>query len=205
MTTPAAGWYPDPSGAAGQRYFDGAYWTDLRTEAQVRKRTRWRWVVAGVALLLLGGCGTFVVTQRNSIASIISGDRPTVFGQRDIGVPIDDGSLRFVVNSFGKADLQSDPPPKGVYDILQVTITNVGTESQSFAAANQKVRDALGQAHVAMGLDVVGSKYDAKATEVSPGQALLVAVRFDVPAEPQIAEIELHESATSAGAKARLH
>lgn len=24
---PPAGWYPDPSGAAGQRYFDGATWT----------------------------------------------------------------------------------------------------------------------------------------------------------------------------------
>jgi hypothetical protein len=205
VTTPAAGWYPDPSGADGQRYFDGANWTDLRAVAQVRKRTRWPWVVAGVALLLLGGCGTFVVTQRNSIPSIISGDRPEVFGQSDIGVPIDDGSLRFVVNSFGKADLQSDPPPKGVYDILQVTVTNIGTASRSFAAANQKVLDALGHAHVAMGLDVARSKHDTKATEVNPGEALLVAVRFDVPAEPRIAEIELHESATSAGAKARLH
>lgn len=30
MTTPA-GWYPDPSGASGQRYFDGAEWTDHHT------------------------------------------------------------------------------------------------------------------------------------------------------------------------------
>jgi hypothetical protein len=30
MTTPA-GWYPDPSGAAGQRYFDGEQWTEQQT------------------------------------------------------------------------------------------------------------------------------------------------------------------------------
>ena len=30
MTTPA-GWYPDPSDAPGQRYFDGAQWTDPST------------------------------------------------------------------------------------------------------------------------------------------------------------------------------
>lgn len=28
MTSPAAGWYPDPSGAIGQRYFDGLNWTE---------------------------------------------------------------------------------------------------------------------------------------------------------------------------------
>src|ERR1700750_1929491 len=32
LTTPA-GWYPDPSGAPGQRYFDGAQWTEQRTPA----------------------------------------------------------------------------------------------------------------------------------------------------------------------------
>lgn len=29
MTTPS-GWYPDPSGAPGQRYFDGTQWTEQR-------------------------------------------------------------------------------------------------------------------------------------------------------------------------------
>ncbi|MGH9277895.1 MAG: DUF2510 domain-containing protein, partial [Acidimicrobiales bacterium] len=27
---PAAGWYPDPSGGSGQRYWDGTRWTDDR-------------------------------------------------------------------------------------------------------------------------------------------------------------------------------
>jgi hypothetical protein len=29
--TPAPGWYPDPSGTPGQRYFDDINWTDQRS------------------------------------------------------------------------------------------------------------------------------------------------------------------------------
>lgn len=36
MTSPASGWYPDPSGSPGQRYFDGFDWTEDRQSAPVR-------------------------------------------------------------------------------------------------------------------------------------------------------------------------
>ena len=36
MTAAAPGWYPDPSGAPGQRYFDGADWTEARQAAPLR-------------------------------------------------------------------------------------------------------------------------------------------------------------------------
>jgi hypothetical protein len=40
VTTPSAapGWYPDPSGAPGQRYFDGTQWTDHRSDVPTRYR-----------------------------------------------------------------------------------------------------------------------------------------------------------------------
>ncbi|MCU1698668.1 MAG: Telomeric repeat-binding factor 2/Protein of unknown function, partial [Mycobacterium sp.] len=35
MTTPStpAGWYPDPDGSGGQRYWDGSIWTEHRSPA----------------------------------------------------------------------------------------------------------------------------------------------------------------------------
>jgi Protein of unknown function (DUF2510) len=34
VTTTPPGWYPDPSGAPGQRYFDGTDWTEHRAAGQ---------------------------------------------------------------------------------------------------------------------------------------------------------------------------
>ncbi len=39
MTQPAPGWYPDPSGNPGQRYYDGAQWTDQHAPPAMRQPT----------------------------------------------------------------------------------------------------------------------------------------------------------------------
>jgi hypothetical protein len=59
-----AGWYPDPAGTGGQRYFDGGRWTEHRSAAR-RTQNKWasRWplliplgVIASViALGVIGG------------------------------------------------------------------------------------------------------------------------------------------------------
>ena len=54
MSTPTTppGWYPDPSGQPGQRYFDGLRWTrtSLHTLLLPRLRPwRWRWPMPEVA------------------------------------------------------------------------------------------------------------------------------------------------------------
>jgi hypothetical protein len=198
MTTPA-GWYPDPSGAGGQRYFDGASWTDHQGVAPVRKRRVWPWIVTVVLLLLLGGCGTFLVSERSSISSVISAARMATAGD-----PVDDGSLRFVVTSVGKANIQSDPQPAGVYFIADVNVTNMGKEPRSFDVQNQKLINAAGRKYAAMSADVVAAKLETKTVVVKPGEVIEVAMRFDVPRQPKVTEIELHESPTSAGAKVRL-
>jgi hypothetical protein len=64
MTTPP-GWYPEPSGAPGQRYFDGKDWTEHVAAPQVaappppRPDTDWRTVARGAGRVyshpLVGG------------------------------------------------------------------------------------------------------------------------------------------------------
>jgi hypothetical protein len=76
-----AGWYRDPEGGTGQRYWDGDRWTDRERDAapassassadsqpmtrvsiqKARRRKRWRWVLAGVALLVVLGVGGYAV------------------------------------------------------------------------------------------------------------------------------------------------
>ena len=203
MTTPA-GWYPDPSGAAGQRYFDGVDWTEHRAAPTARRRRRWPWIVAAVLLLCFSGCGAFLVAEHRSISSLLSGDRLAVFGQTDTGVPFDDGSLRFVIDSVGKASLQSDPQPTGAYYVVDVTVTNTGTGPRSLSARDQTWIDARNDEYAAVGMSVGASRQESRTVVVNPGQVVKVTLRFDVPKQRQASAIELHESATSAGVRARL-
>jgi TM2 domain-containing membrane protein YozV len=60
-----AGWYPDPSGAPGQRYFDGDVWTDNRAPAppaEVSLSTKSS-AAAGLLQLFFGwfGLGRFYI------------------------------------------------------------------------------------------------------------------------------------------------
>jgi len=109
-----------------------------------------------------------------------------------------------VVDSVGKASLQSDPQPTGVYFIAVVNVTNMGKEPRSFVVQNQKLINAAGRKYAAMSANVASTKQETKTVVVKPGQVIEVAMRFDVPTEPKVTAIELHESPTSAGAKVRL-
>jgi hypothetical protein len=57
MTTP--GWYPDPSGASGQRYFDGVQWTEHHTPETA-------------PATLLGPAPASVPAKRNNVIGIIA-------------------------------------------------------------------------------------------------------------------------------------
>lgn len=53
------GWYPDPSGAPGTRYWDGTRWAAAQPTA--RKRLVWPWILLAVFVLFFGGCGALVM------------------------------------------------------------------------------------------------------------------------------------------------
>lgn len=63
-TTPPAGWYPDPSDAASDRYWDGEAWsasTRPRPEARLPTSSpRKRWAIAAVVVGLILAAGTAI-------------------------------------------------------------------------------------------------------------------------------------------------
>lgn len=196
MTTPA-GWYPDPSGSGGQRYFDGANWTHSQAGAPVRKRLVWPWIVAGVLLLSFGGCGA-VLMAATHLSSVSSWMGVTAAK----GDPVSDGQFRFVVTDFSKASLQGDPSPRGEYVIAVVTVTNTGNERRSFLVQNQKLIDVARRKYA--GADMSADELHHQLTTVltvNSGITLTVRMRFDVPKGTKLMAIELHESASSAGVK----
>jgi hypothetical protein len=90
------GWYPDPSGAPGRRYFDGQNWTDQRAANQQpqvmyvaapKKRPVWPWVLGGIFLVILLGftaCVAFVGSVANEVSKDfpVTSDAPSGQAQR---------------------------------------------------------------------------------------------------------------------------
>jgi Protein of unknown function (DUF2510) len=63
--SPPPGWYANPEGA-GQRYWDGANWTDQFSERDAQTKTRWGtspayWVACGSLVgMVVGGVGPWI-------------------------------------------------------------------------------------------------------------------------------------------------
>jgi hypothetical protein len=79
MGPPSAppGWYPDPSGRPGQRYFDGLRWTDFRIDPLPQRRPR-RISRKTLVAAIIGVCAAIVV----------------ILARHDIGPPYDDASYQ---------------------------------------------------------------------------------------------------------------
>ncbi len=60
MTTPA-GWYPDPSGQPGQRYFDGTNWTEHRAAGQPMVPPQSKKSKKGIILGSIGALALFLL------------------------------------------------------------------------------------------------------------------------------------------------
>ena len=127
---------------------------------------------------------------------------PAEFG---IGQPAADGKFSFVVNGFDCSTTEVGnehfgTKAQGQFCIVDVTVSNVGDEPQSFFGDNAKLLNAQGQefgadGEAAMYLEDSSSLYE----EINPGNTLQSKVVFDVPAGMVPTAIELHDSAFSGG------
>jgi hypothetical protein len=127
-----------------------------------------------------------------------------------IGQPAADGDFSFVVDGvdcslteIGTEYFSSKA--QGQFCVVDVTITNIGDEAQSFFGDNATLFNAEEQefsadSEAAIYLDDSSSLYE----EINPGNTLKSKVVFDVPAGTVPTQIELHDSAFSGGVTVNL-
>lgn len=217
MTQPTPpGWYPDPSGAPGQRYFDGKDWTEHRAAAQppaappsapapygpvgARKRKVWPWVLLTVIVLFFGGCAALLVVA--SINSGTNSDRKTAAG---MGQEVRDGKFAFTVTDVSTAKTAGSHTARGEFIVVTMNVKNTGDEPRSFFPSNQKLRDSAGREYAADTMAAMSlNTNDTMVIDLNPGFDITVKVPFDVPLGTQAAELEVHDSMLSGGARIKL-
>jgi uncharacterized protein (UPF0333 family) len=218
MSARSPGWYPNPSGAPGQLYWDGQQWTVTQPP---KKRRAWPWIVGGVGVVLLltfvvlGVVGIVIYAAIKSSHSTTNSAAPRVTATTQSVVPAGqqavDGDLGFTVTNIAYSKTAGDPsnPPyitstaQGVYVIITVTIRNVGNKVQSYFASNEKLIDSSGRQY---SFDSTGDLWANKSPvlPMAPGGLASTKMVFDVPEGTQPTQLELHQSLLSTGVKLNL-
>lgn len=158
----APGWYPDPSGAPGQRYFDGTNWTVTAPPPPApapapKKGRKWPWIVGGVVVLLIviGLAGGNKDSQKpastkpvaSATQSAPSASVAVEKAAPGVGSEVRDGKFAFVVDKIdiGQSVVGRDgnqfmqKKAQGEWAVLSMTVTNIGDKPQTFFAENQKL------------------------------------------------------------------
>jgi hypothetical protein len=152
-----------------------------------------------VPVLLFGGCAALVavgMSNKDSGSSSGSSSAASV----SVGQHLSDGKFDFVVNKVETAKWVGQPGPRGVYIIATMTVTNTGSEPQSFFAENQKLIDTAGRQYAADSMAAMSMNQDTMVIDMNPGFTISVKVPFDVPPGTAPDKIEVHDSAFSGGA-----
>ncbi len=240
MTTPA-GWYPDPDGSSGQRYFDGQSWTEHRAAPAVEAPPREAaaaaprtsgtngkviaGVIAAVVVLVVVGVAAVMMTLKTDVGdatvtrtpsdasddtSVVPDEpetgveAPTLENQAwSVGQPVRDGNFEFVVTGIDRGSVVADPEfpdlqkaAAGEYVFVNMKVTNVGTEPQTFFASFNTLSDGTteftsdDEAWIYLGNTLA---------DLNPGDSIDTAVVFDVPVGTDPESIELHDGPFSEG------
>lgn len=129
-----------------------------------------------------------------------------------IGQSVRDGQFSFIVTSMQPPSkslndrLGATQTAQGEFVVVRLNVTNIGYEVRSVTATNQFLIDAQGQrfATSATASSLPGAE-KILLEKINPGNTVYdVPLLFDVAAGTTIADIELHDSSSSAGVKVRL-
>jgi len=172
----APGWYPDPSGAPNQRYFDGNQWTEQQAPVVKKKRRVWPWVLLSlfvIAALVVGGGYAWIKYSTGNDADLTAAAA---------GTAVRDGKFEFVVNSVDVAeDWTADPRPQGEYLVADITVTNFGDTQGMFDPETQKLIDTQGHEYAGSYNAAQALRTDSPQVNIDPGASATIALPFDVP------------------------
>ncbi|MCL3862936.1 DUF4352 domain-containing protein [Actinotalea sp. K2] len=84
--------------------------------------------------------------------------------------------------------------------LVHLTVRNIGTEAQYFDGSSQELLDTQGRTHSSDGSAAIYlDDSNSFLNQINPGNEVQGIVVFDVPADAQLASIELHDSPFSGG------
>jgi hypothetical protein len=215
MTTP--GWFPDPSGAPAQRYFDGQQWTENRAPAAPpppKKSKAWLWVllaIFGVILLFFVGCSVLIGTAIHDAATTGSSGSSSGGSSNSVapaGSAVRDGKFEFQVTNTTVAKTVSDPTgnpymtatAQGEFIVVTLSVRNVGDQPANYFGQNQKLIDTAGRQYgISSDAEMYMNSSNNMMGDINPGNGMQVKVAFDVPFGTMPAKLELHDSMFSGG------
>lgn len=233
---PAAGWYPDPEGKPGWRFFDGTNWTvsapaappssfpppaaaippaapTVKPGGSVDKR--WAWGIVGAVLVVVVIASVFSDSgsdSKKAASSSSSSTRtyatsaprtstppaPKTTAMAPAGSAVRDGKFEFQVLGVERGATSIDDAfgpeiAKGEFFTVKIRVTNIGDDSRSFSATNQK-------------LIIDGNEYEATSfmdngwmEDINPGLGIDTQATFDIPKGAVPTAIEFHDSMFSGG------
>jgi hypothetical protein len=162
-----------------------------------------------------GSNGTPVAGGGATSANATPTVTPTAIQVAKIGTPVRDGKFQFTVTSVSHAKSVGDTADglgdtaQGEYTILQVTVTNISSQSQTFDGSSQYIYDASGRkydASTSADIDLNGASGSNSVffNDINPGNTVSGKLAFDMPAGLNGVKAELHDSAFSGGATVNL-
>jgi hypothetical protein len=200
VTQSSPGWYPDPSGATGQRYFDGTEWTEHRSPSLQQPPTKKS--NTATVLAVLGIVGVLAV---GGIALKGFANQAKTSATAGINQTVSDGQFTFRVNQVAySGGYETYSKPRGQWAVVIMDIVNSGDKPQTFFPNNQKLFDAQGREYGSDTMAAIEMNADG-IMDLNPGFSASVKVPFDLPPGTTPDMIELHDSAFSGGVKVKLN
>jgi hypothetical protein len=119
-----------------------------------------------------------------------------------MGQEVLDGKFAFIVTQVDTSPTFGHTRAQGVYVIVSMAVRNVGTETQLFEWAAQRLKDRTGRKYSASLMDpsLIGDVVNS----IDPGLQVNVKLAFDTPPDAKPTQIVLRDSLSSHGAPVNL-